>query len=502
MKVRGFGGNAVNGVAVREVTEKRQRRQLPRTVRGAGVVWIALAGLLSLTPAVSANEFVYDGGASPIRGTAQVVAQTVVDLGDGRVAWRVADGAVDGEGDQFAAPSAGFLVGDAGVMLITEDGTGAMQRIAAGEAVSLREGAAYEQQALGEDEAVFYFIGLGEEGPDDLFTGSSFDEMGGLRDVDLLRDTLKGGGKAKLPDGEGPTLIVATAGELDVRIGNDQIVTLRAGEALEAGGAVEIIASEDGKASYVAGIIGERLDGPAGGVQAESTTPEANGGESGGNSGGSSGSSPVELPDSDGDGLNDQLESDLGTDPNNVDSDQDGLSDGDEYYTYGSSPTSMDTDGDGLPDFNEVMQQGTDPNDPDTDNDGVNDHNELSLGTDPLNPDTDSDGLSDGYEVDHGSNFFEPDTDQDGLLDGDEVHLYGSSPTSMDTDGDQLPDYNEVMQYGTSAGLADTDGDGLNDHDELGYGANPLDPDSDGDGALDGDEVSGGFDPMDPNSKP
>ena len=56
--------------------------------------------------------------------------------------------------------------------------------------------------------------------------------------------------------------------------------------------------------------------------------------------------------------------------------------------------TRIDTDGDGLPDVIEdvdrdgVVDEGeTDPNDPDTDGDGVNDGDEVTWGTDPLDPD-------------------------------------------------------------------------------------------------------------------
>lgn len=65
--------------------------------------------------------------------------------------------------------------------------------------------------------------------------------------------------------------------------------------------------------------------------------------------------------DSDGDGVPDDVEAVLGTDPNNADSDGDGVDDGDE-----------DTDGDGLTDFQEI-EAGTDPQNPDTDGDGLND---------------------------------------------------------------------------------------------------------------------------------
>ncbi len=73
---------------------------------------------------------------------------------------------------------------------------------------------------------------------------------------------------------------------------------------------------------------------------------------------------PVAGPvDTDGDGLTDAEEVTLGTDPLDSDSDDDGLSDGDEVLTVGTDPLDPDTDSDGVSDFDEV-EAGTDPNDP------------------------------------------------------------------------------------------------------------------------------------------
>lgn len=67
--------------------------------------------------------------------------------------------------------------------------------------------------------------------------------------------------------------------------------------------------------------------------------------------------------DSDGDGMPDALEYEIGTDPFDVDTDDDGLTDGDEYYVYQTGTLNPDTDGDGFLDGQEI-ENGTDPNDP------------------------------------------------------------------------------------------------------------------------------------------
>ncbi len=152
-------------------------------------------------------------------------------------------------------------------------------------------------------------------------------------------------------------------------------------------------------------------------------------------------------PDLDGDGISNDDETNIyGTDPQNPDTDGDGVDDGDEIAN-GSDPldpcdpsdANCDNDGDGITNIDETNVYGTDPNNPDTDNDGINDGDEVTNGSDPLNPcdpddsaaicqiDTDGDGLTDVYEGIIGTNPNNPDTDGDGISDGDEV-TNGSNP--------------------------------------------------------------------------
>jgi eukaryotic-like serine/threonine-protein kinase len=88
--------------------------------------------------------------------------------------------------------------------------------------------------------------------------------------------------------------------------------------------------------------------------------------------------------DSDNDGLSDYQEAILGTDPNNPDTDGDGLSDGDEVFIYGTDPRKRDTDGDFLPDGDEIFVYGTDPTNPDTSGDGILDGVAVAQGLNPL----------------------------------------------------------------------------------------------------------------------
>jgi predicted Zn-dependent protease len=72
------------------------------------------------------------------------------------------------------------------------------------------------------------------------------------------------------------------------------------------------------------------------------------------------------------------------------------------------TPTAYDSDGDGVDDIIEVFMIGTDPNNCDTDGDGLPD-SEVYFGLNPLNPDTDGDGASDGDEINAGTDPFVPD---------------------------------------------------------------------------------------------
>jgi Bacterial TSP3 repeat len=114
----------------------------------------------------------------------------------------------------------------------------------------------------------------------------------------------------------------------------------------------------------------------------------------------------MESIDSDYDGASNSKESNLLTDPDNADSDSDGVLDGLEFLANSnpldSTSVPIDADGDGLSDSVETSR-GLNKNQSDTDGDGISDALEVILHCDPLEPDTDGDGIFDGKEYAIGS---------------------------------------------------------------------------------------------------
>jgi len=94
----------------------------------------------------------------------------------------------------------------------------------------------------------------------------------------------------------------------------------------------------------------------------------------------------------------------------------------------------------------------------DSDNDGLSDSEELNLYfTDPINPDTDNDGFSDGEEL---KKHFSP-------------HASEKTLSQHDLDKDGLSDWLE-LQFNTSLYNPDTDGDGFRDYEEILNSFDPL----------------------------
>ncbi len=139
--------------------------------------------------------------------------------------------------------------------------------------------------------------------------------------------------------------------------------------------------------------------------------------------------------DSDGDDLNNLSEYHSGSNPFAIDTDLDGLNDGDEVQTYQTNPAVIDSDFDTLSDYTEVIETLTNPLNSDSDADELNDGAEINIYlTDPLSADTDEDLMPDGWEILYQLNAriddASIDTDNDGINNLTE-YLAGTNPNPV-----------------------------------------------------------------------
>ena len=192
--------------------------------------------------------------------------------------------------------------------------------------------------------------------------------------------------------------------------------------------------------------------------------------------------------DDDDDGLDDTVEIALGLDPNNPDTDGDGVGDADDQC-YGDDDT-IDTDGDTIPDCldscpidadNDIDNDGVcgdvDPcpidNPDDSDLDGVCESNDICQGFDDL-IDGDGDSVPDGCDI-CPLDFYD-DSDNDGICDSDDV--CPGHDDNLDTDADLVADGCDVCPLDNPD---DSDGDSVCDTDDIcpGYD-DAIDVDNDG----------------------
>lgn len=151
-----------------------------------------------------------------------------------------------------------------------------------------------------------------------------------------------------------------------------------------------------------------------------------------------------------------------------IDTDEDGLADGLEACGW---RIAIDLYGFGTDDPSGLYYARvvSDPNEPDTDFDGLSDYEEYLIGSDPRDQDTDNDGLNDAEEV-YRWLTSPVSVDSDGDANGDDDAL---PPNASLFDGAELkidfandPTHTPAIDA-TSPTSDDTDGDGRSDYEEL-----------------------------------
>jgi hypothetical protein len=203
--------------------------------------------------------------ASPATGHAQVVAHGIVPVPGAEIAWRVLTRNTSAE-DLIA--ETGFLVVDRGTLLVVNQTTDEASLLAPGMALLTRGGDDLELTSPDGRTARYVVIELvlaGELAADAEpgFTSDSFRGSNALNAFALVRDVLADGEQTSVPPGTAPTLVLATAGSIDVATAPGQTpVRLAAGQSVIMGGQVSVAANA-GPAGFVAAIVGPEVTLPA-----------------------------------------------------------------------------------------------------------------------------------------------------------------------------------------------------------------------------------------------
>ncbi len=332
-------------------------------------------------------------------GTSQVVSQGLVYVEGGDVAWRVRQFSPPSEDDAFSeAGGFSFMLQRTGVSIIRNDETERRARIEVGEAYFASAGDAYTRRSEGEDPATAWLFELvapdaevdDETGGDVFYTSGAISDIGeGTYDAEMTRNRLEPGEEASVVAETGPVLVMASYGAVEVILSDGSVVPLAVGDGQLVPDVATVRGGADGPSVYVTAGLGAPVLDPADDATAgddtddavatpvaegdEEATPEADGAdeaatdeagtaEEGTAEEGTEDAADAEADaaaagdggvDTDGDRLSDTEEAELGTDPNSLDSDSDGIDDGTEVLDLDLDPLDADTDDNGIDDGTE-----------------------------------------------------------------------------------------------------------------------------------------------------
>jgi hypothetical protein len=230
------------------------------------IVLTVLAGPVGVMAKLQAGS----DGPSPAQDHAQVIAQGVSAMPANQVAWRVVvDQAEPNEEAQPEERALGFALADEDAIVVNDLSDGSQTRLAAGEASFVGNGIVQHRASLSDQTVSYYRLALvpaesaSDEGGDQLvFAGDGFAAPDGNRDLDLVRDVLQADEKTSIDDSGNPTLILVTAGELEIDTGSGEPETLGAGDAAEFSGTLDLTGALDGETAFVAAVIGPDVPAP------------------------------------------------------------------------------------------------------------------------------------------------------------------------------------------------------------------------------------------------
>jgi hypothetical protein len=313
-----------------------------------------------------------------------VIAQSLVDFGDGEFSWRLTTTPIsEPDPTKVTADPVTFVVADGPApAVVTPSGGGSGgARLAIGEAVVALPDVGFDVVAATPEGGTIIGVAITPGAGDGSFTPGV-----GTRDVDLVRDVLSTN-EALIVSAEVSAFVVVTGGAVDA--GGTAIAD---GTGIAMTGNITLINTAPEAATVLVAVVGPSVGTAIDGAPIpQDPVPSATGADTDGEGGGDDDATT--------------------TSPSTTSASTTTTT------TTTAPPTPTDTDSDGLTDSVE-SNLGTDPNSQDSDSDGIPDGTEVnSLGSNPLDTDTDSDGLTDALEVDHSCGINEPDSDADGLGD-------------------------------------------------------------------------------------
>ncbi|HEU0164695.1 MAG TPA: hypothetical protein VFQ54_06580, partial [Thermomicrobiales bacterium] len=313
---------------------------------------------------------------SPAQGHAAVVAHGVGNIPSSGNRWRIFTQTATAGSKPTAISSPSFIMTTGNPVLVTDTTSGYQQRLAGGEAFFAHAGQSIGVEPFGAPQQ-YYLIQLGiDDTPPSspaYYVSDAFTGDGVARDISLIRDVLDDQEAGQIPAGATPTLVLVLAGSLDVTASSGKSGSLKTGQAGTFTGDLTVMGTAAGT-SYIAAYIGATIPEVATPVASPATpapatpikaatvaptkavptattaptkvpptrtpapkpsptkvvTPKAS-------PAASPGASPAARnpkADDDKDGLTNAQEAALGTDPENPDTDADGISDGDEVNVY------------------------------------------------------------------------------------------------------------------------------------------------------------------------
>ncbi|MFN8593369.1 MAG: hypothetical protein U0031_18080 [Thermomicrobiales bacterium] len=212
---------------------------------------------------------------APTSGNAQVIAQGVATLPAGDVVWRtVRTRAMSPQESLFEARPLGFVLATDGPLLLTDQEQGEQTRLGRGEAAFVPAGVVQRRASLTEGAVSYLSIELvpadAPAPPDDaivLQPGQPFAAPAGLRDLDLVSDTVRGDDVYAVPDSGAKNVVLITDGAANVGRPGGNPVVLLAGEAASFTGELAVGAAPgDGEpvATFVVAMIGPEVPAPPG----------------------------------------------------------------------------------------------------------------------------------------------------------------------------------------------------------------------------------------------